>query len=149
MVREWTGADDQLTVNTRESCLIEPGHGWSRRYLLFLSDNFDETVHFTLMPYNSIITDEQVGQATDVIRGEKPKYDSLRLRLTELRQQTLQAPAADVGKLDEAWNQLEQDTRQLNEQTRVLVKQLFSEQQMEQHELDRDAGRAHLKPEDQ
>ena len=55
-VTEWTKPNDYQVVETIESFNIDPEKGRSRRYLVFLSPKFQETIKFLLMPYQSVIT---------------------------------------------------------------------------------------------
>lgn len=143
----WAEPPDRQLVATRQSCLVDPEKGWSRRYLLFLSDDMAATIRFLLMPYQSVITDEQNGQAESIIRGEQARYDELRKVFEALEQERLQSAAADVPELQGRYEELEQNTKQLNNEVRIQVKKLFSEEQMEKHLADAKIGKAHLKPE--
>ncbi|MDG2014738.1 MAG: hypothetical protein P8J33_14620, partial [Pirellulaceae bacterium] len=120
--------------------------GWSRRYLGFLKPSFEKAIKFLLMPYQSVITDEQTAQARDIIMAEKPKYEALRERYEEIRQAELTTAADQAEAFHERYAQLEADTKALNSQTRILVKKLFPKEQMQQHLQDAKAGKAHIKP---
>ena len=129
-----------------DSFNIDPRKGWPRRYMGFLGPNFEKAIKFLLMPYQSVITDEQTVKAREIILGEKPKYDALRERFEKVRDQELTTAAEQSPKFNEEYAQIEKETKQLNAETRILVKKLFPKEQMEQHLRDAEAGKAHLKP---
>ncbi len=133
-------------VQTVESYNIEPERGWSRRYLLFLSPDIEQTTRYLLMPYQSVITDEQTARSREIIQGERAKYDSLRKRFELVQREQMENPQVDPSIHNETWAALEADTKQLNHETRILVKQLFSEQQMARHLADAAENKAHIKP---
>ena len=136
-------------IETVEAYNLNPEKQWTRRYLGFVTGGYAQTINFLLIPYNSVITDEQTEQSHEIIRGEKPKYDALRQRFVELQNQHFRAPANDGPSFDQQYAELEKDVKQLNSQTRVLVKNLFPKEQLEQHLADAKARIAHIKPEDQ
>ncbi len=145
-VTEWSEPDDRRVIATLESCLIEPDRGWTRRFLLFLTPDYEQTIRYLLMPYQSVITDDQTIEAQRIIREEQPKYEKLRDRFETLEKDRLQTAAAEIASLRNRYEALEEDTRQLSEQSRILVKKLFTEEQMQQHLADAAEGKAHLKP---
>ncbi|MDG2105413.1 MAG: PQQ-binding-like beta-propeller repeat protein [Pirellulaceae bacterium] len=142
----WETVSDHDVVKTIESFNIDPKKGWSRRYLGFLTPNFEKAIKFLLMPYQSVITDEQTTQARDIIMAEKPKYDALREQYEMIRDEELTTAADQSEKFHERYAQLEADTKALNSETRILVKKLFPKEQMQQHLEDAKDGKAHLKP---
>lgn len=142
----WQGATDYDLVKTVDSFNIDPKKGWSRRYMGFLGPNFEKAIKLLLMPYQSVITDEQTTQAREIIIGEKPKYEALRERFEKVRDQELTTAAEQVQKFNEQYAEIEKETKKLNSETRILVKKLFPKEQMEQHLRDAEAGKAHLKP---
>ncbi len=142
----WTTPADHQTVTAREPYNIEAEKGWSRRYLLFLSDNFDETIRFLLMPYLSVITNEQTGQSRDIMLEHKDRYDELCRQFVELNEESLKAPANELAAFDSHYRDLETATETLNNDMRIRVKELFSEEQMQQHLDDAKKGIAHLPP---
>ena len=146
VVTEWEVPTDFQTVQTVESFNIDPEKGWSRRYMGFLTPDFEQAKKFLLMPYTSVITEEQTTQAREIIQGEKPKYDTLREQFETLQWEELTTPAQDSAKFRERWASLEADTKSLNEKTRILVKNLFPEEQLQQHYRDSKAGVAHKNP---
>lgn len=148
VVTPWEQPEDMQTVQTVESFNIDPEKGWSRRYLGFLTPDFEQAIKFLLMPYQSVITDEQTAKSREIIHGEKPKYDVLRERFEKLHWEELTTPAEDSAKFGEKWTALEKDTKELNSQTRILVKKLFPEEQLQQHYADSKAGIAHKHPDD-
>lgn len=145
---EWAEPADKQLVTTIESFNIDPEKGWSRRYMGFIGPDFDQATRFLLMPYQSVITDEQTTKSQEIILGEKPKYDALRERFEKLQWEELTTPAEESGRFHEQWAALEADTKQLNEETRILVKKLFPDEQLQQHYRDAKEGIAHIKPED-
>jgi hypothetical protein len=142
----WQRPDDYALVNTREPYNIEAEKGWSRRYLLFLTDRFDHAIHFLLMPYQSVITAEQTEQSSQIMHEHKARYDELVSRYKALREEELRAPASELPSFDERYRELEAATETLNNEMRILVKNLFSEAQMQQHLDDAKVGKAHLRP---
>ena len=138
--------DDWAVVETRESYNIDPDRGWMRRYLLFLTPDMEETIKYVLMPYQSVITDEQTAAAREIILEAQARYDALRERFEQVQRQQLSNPQTDPAVHHETWAALEADTQQLNHEVRILVKQLFSQEQMEQHLADAAENKAHIKP---
>jgi outer membrane protein assembly factor BamB len=145
----WSQPADHELVVTRESCHLDPEKGWSRRYLGFLDADFEKTIRLLLMPYQSVITEQQTIQARERIMGVKPRYDALRQRFQTLRREELATPAEQLDQFRDRYAELEAETKQLNHGTRILVKQLFPDEQLQQHYRDAEAGIAHLKPEGQ
>ncbi len=146
IVSEWKSPEDMQVVNTIEPFNINPKKSWTRRYLGFLGSDFDVVTKYLLMPYQSVITKEQTELSREIIRGEKPKYDELRTRLAELQAEEFAAPANELERFRERWAALETETKQLNGKTRVLVKKLFPDEQLQQHYKDAKAGIAHIHP---
>lgn len=146
IVLPWKSVTDYDLVQATDSFNIDPQKGWSRRYMGFLGPNFEKAIKFLLMPYQSVITDEQAIQAREIIMDEKPKYDALRERFEKVRNQELTTAAGEAQKFNEQYAQIETETKKLNAETRILVKKLFPKEQMEQHLRDAEAGKAHIKP---
>ena len=146
LVLPWQKVADYDLVKTMDSFNIDPRKGWPRRYMGFLGPNFEKAIKFLLMPYQSVITDEQTVKAREIILGEKPKYDALRERFEKVRHQELTTAAEQSPRFNEEYAQIEKETKQLNAETRILVKKLFPKEQMEQHLRDAEAGTSHLKP---
>ncbi|MGI9519950.1 MAG: PQQ-binding-like beta-propeller repeat protein [Pirellulaceae bacterium] len=141
--------EDFALVNARESYNIDPERGWMRRYLLFLTPDMEATIKYVLMPYQSVITDEQTAQAREIILGEQTQYDALRERFENVQREQLSNPQADPAEQNETWAALEADTDRLNHEIRILIKQLFSEEQIQKHMADAAENKAHIKPGDQ
>jgi outer membrane protein assembly factor BamB len=146
LVSEWEAPENMQVVNAIEPYNINPERNWIRRYLGFLGTDFDDVTKYLLMPYQSVITKEQTEKSREIILGEKPKYDLLRSRLEELQSEELAAAAGDLERFRDRWAALETDTNKLNGRTRVLVKKLFPDQQLQQHYKDAKAGIAHIHP---
>ena len=146
VVTPWKTPADTATVQTVESFNINPEKGWSRRYLVFITPDFEQTTKTLLLPYQSVISDEQTTKSGEIILGEKPKYDALRERFEKLQWEELTTAAEDSAKFTERWTALENETIELRSQTRILVKKLFSEEQIQQHRADAKAGIAHKQP---
>lgn len=146
-VFDWNPPADHQQVTTVESCMIEPQRGWTRRYLLFLTPRFDETIRYLLMPYQSVITDEQTRQAGDIMRQNRVAYDRLIEQFEIVEDGRRRAAADQVAMFDDRYQELEKETKKLNNEMRIKVKQLFSEEQMEKHNADAAASKAHIKPE--
>jgi hypothetical protein len=145
-VLEWAEPDDKQLVETIETCNIEAEKGWSRRYLGFLTKNYEQTTRFLLMPYRSVITSGQTRQGEEIVVAEKPKFDVLREKLEALRWEQLQAPANEAATFNPRFEALEVETNKLCNDVRILIKKLFSEEQMKQHMADAAEGKAHLAP---
>ena len=147
-VNEWQAPTDFKTVQTHEPYNIDPEKGRTRRYLGFLTPDFEQTSQYLLTPYKSVITDEQTAQSREIIKDEKPKYDALRAKFDALQWEDLTTPtnSDNVAKLRKRWADLEAETMFLTGRTRVLVKNLFSKKQMQQHISDAKAGVSHLPP---
>ena len=145
-VTEWTKPDDHEVIDTIEPFNIDPKKGWSRRYLGYLTSNFDQASRHLLIPYLSVITDEQTEEAREIILGEKPKYDALRDQFEALRWEELSTPSNDIERFRVRWQALESKTNKLNNATRILVKKLFPKEQLQQHMDDAKAGISHLPP---
>ena len=144
VVTEWTPPEDSKVVETFEPYNIEPAKGWSRRYMGYLTSNFEQASKYLLTPYRSVITDEQTEQAREIVLGEKPKYDALREQFEALRWEELSTPANEIEQFRERWQTLESETNKLNNATRILVKKLFSKEQMQKHLDDAKAKISHL-----
>jgi len=147
-VNEWQAPTDFKTVQTHEPYNIDPEKGRTRRYLGFLTPDFEQTSKYLLIPYKSVITDEQTAQSRQIIKDEKPKYDALRAKFDALQWEDLTTPtnSDNVAKLRKRWADLETETLFLTGRTRVLVQNLFSKKQMQQHTSDAKAGVSHLPP---
>jgi outer membrane protein assembly factor BamB len=145
----WQPPENHELVKTIESFNIDPEKGWSRRYLGFLTPDFDRSKTLILMPYQSVITEDQTRQANELIKAERPQYEALLTRFEKLQRDELTTPADQSKQFNEAYAQLEKDVNALNSQVRIRIKKLFTKQQMEKHIADAKAGKAHLKPESQ
>lgn len=143
-VTKWQAPTDFQTVQTVESYNIDPEKGRTRRYLGYLTPNFEQSTKFLLMPYQSVITEEQTAESREIIQGEKPKYDALRESFEALQWEDLSAPANDSAEFQKRWASMEAETLALTGKTRILVKNLFSKEQMQQHIRDAKAGISHL-----
>ncbi len=146
--RTWPQHGDSQIVTTIESYNIDPEKGWSRRYLGFLTADFEQAIKWLLMPYQSVITEQQTERSREIIFSEKPKYDALRDRFESLQWEELTTPAEEADRFHELWAALEKNTQKLNADTRILVKKLFPEEQLQRHYRDAEAGVAHIKPGD-
>lgn len=146
VVRDWQVPEDVQEIETRVPHNLAPERGWSRRYLLYLSPDPARTIHYLLMPYQSVISQEQTAEATRIVKDRFSEYQRLREQMEQLRDRQFSAPASQVGQYAADWQQLETATRQLNNDLRIEVKKLFTPQQMEQHRADAAAGRSHIKP---
>lgn len=145
----WERPEDFLAIEAKSPYNLETEKGWSRRYLLFMSEDPAIVSKYLLMPYQSVITEEQTAQSEAIVRENMPKFLALLDRCRSIRQRQLEAAANDESDVDPEWEQLEKDVNKLTNDLRILVKKLFSKEQMDKHNADAAAGVAHLKPGEQ
>ena len=144
---EWTKPGNPQTIVARSPYNLEVEKGWIRRYLLFMTSDQTQIAKYLLMPYQSVITDEQTELSNAIVVEEMPKYTTLLNRFRETQREHLGSPASREADFDARYQRLESDMDKLNNDVRILVKKLFSPEQMEKHTADAKAGKAHIKPE--
>jgi outer membrane protein assembly factor BamB len=142
----WERPEDFQVIEARSPYNLETEKGWSRRYLLFMTEDPAVVSKYLLMPYQSVITDEQTAQSEKIVQENMPKFLALLERCKAIRQRQLETAANDEADVDPEWEQLEKDVNKLTNDLRILVKKLFSKEQMDKHNADAAAGVAHIKP---
>lgn len=142
----WERPADYQLIEARSPFNLEVEKGWTRRYLLYLTDDPAVVSKYVLMPYQSVITAEQTAEAEKIVQASMPDFLALLERFKGIRQRELEQSAGKEAELDSEWSQLEKDTNKQANDVRIVVKKLFNKEQMAKHLEDADAGVAHLKP---
>ena len=108
--------------------------GRPKRYVQFMTNDLDKVLEIILLPYKSVITDEQKELSRKFVMDRKESYNSLTDRYQSAYWEFRQAgDNGDQSKLAATLSQLEKEMNELTGETRVDVKNLFSEEQMAQH----------------
>lgn len=144
--RNWSKRNSRETIAARSPYNLEVEKGWTRRYLVFMTSNQAEILKYLLMPYQSVITDQQTELSKAIVIEHLPKYKALVDRFKEIQQEHLGAAARFDADFDSKYQQLESDTEKLNHDLRILVKKLFTPEQKAKHISDAKAGVSHIKP---
>ena len=142
----WVQPENNQEIIARQVYNLDPSKGRARPYLLVLTPDPEQIALHVLMPYQSVITDEQTTRAREIVFENKEKYQVLLQRYQDTREQNLLAPAASDQDFDARYRELDAETEKLNSMVRVLIKKLFSAEQMKKHTEDAAVGRAHIKP---
>ena len=143
---KWAQPQDVEVIQTEDHFNINPSDGRARQYLTSLGADFEKVAKHLMIPYNSVITNQQTQEGRELILEDQPQYEALRKKLSQLRWEEATTPMKDVAKLNAKWEELEAETLALNRLSRIKVKKLFSKEQMEKHMADAKEKKAHIKP---
>ena len=143
---KWMQPKDHSVIEIKDHFNIDPANGRTRRYLTALGSDFEKVAEHLMIPYNSVITEEQTKKGRERILEDEPQYKALRKKLSQLRWEEATAPIENVAALNAKWEALEAETLKLSGLSRIKVKKLFSEEQMEKHIADAKEKKAHIKP---
>ena len=132
--------DSVVASDAPEEIIEPPTHydlgpdGKQKRYVQFMTNDAEKIIEIILMPYKSVITEEQKEASRKFVMDRIKKYQSLNTRYKEAYWTVLSSGVdADEKEFASALVQLEKEMNQLTGETRVDVKKLFSEEQMAQH----------------
>ncbi len=134
---------NEVTDFSRDLIIPQPLVGFDPKtnrlspFCYYLSNDPAATVNILLAPYKSVITEEQTKTATELIKNQEnfAPYDQLRARLKEAYWEFM-AGEIDRSQLVEKFKQIGGETARQSHDVRILVKKLFSPEQMEQHKKD-------------
>lgn len=102
-----------------------------------------EILDFMLIPYKSVITPKQTAKSTEFILANHQLFIDFRQQCVGLRWEFMQG-RIDVEKFATELGKIEDQTLQHNLLVRTFIKDMFSEEQMDQHLLE--AGFSRKKP---
>ena len=138
---ELSGATNRLADFKNQSELIVPtprydfdeNTGRIRVYNLYLDHNHETCRRTVLAPYKSVITEDQTTESNKIINAEYQPFLDLRQQQDDAYWAFLQGGSKDHETLLAELKRIDKETTVYADKVRILVKKLFSKEQMDQH----------------
>ncbi len=103
-----------------------------QQYCYYLAPNVKAVSNLLLVPYKSVITEEQTRKSEEIIRKNFSRFDELRGLQNEAWWEFMMGEIDREG-LSTKLEEVDKETIKYSSQVRVLIKKLFSKEQMDQH----------------
>jgi outer membrane protein assembly factor BamB len=136
---KWSETAGQLAATTYEEVIIpKPKYdidektGRPKIFVRCLVTGQNEILDFMLLPYKSVITPEQTEKSTEYILANHQPFIDLRSQYLDLKWEYMTGKKPEKEFLEEL-AVLEEATMQHNYKVRKFIKDMFSEEQMDQH----------------
>lgn len=127
---------DQKLVIPPGKLEFDPATGRRRQYLDYFISDPDDLVKFILIPYRSVMTEEQVTGADRIIKEHFQTFVDRNKQFEDLKWKYMQEKHLSFGEYRKELEKIDEVTMKHAHYVRKLVKDQFSKEQMEQHMKD-------------